>query len=170
MKRLAWGAGISLTVLWLALPASAAEPGINETSSMTPSEDLSHADFAHTITNDTDGAIEIAPRVLQMGDYPIITVTMITFGSFVGGIWTIGTLDAGETATIVYVGDAAPNAAPSTTTTPPTTAVAVAVDTRSVSATEELPFTGPREHLWLLALAGVSCLGLGASLLHIARD
>lgn len=167
MKRMAWGAGISLTVLWLALPASAAEPGINETSSMTPNEDLSQADFARTITNDTDGAIEISPRVLQMADYPIITVTMITAGSFDGGVWTIGTLGAGQTATIVYVGDAAPS---TTTPTPSTAAVATAAETRSVSATEDLPFTGPLDHLWLLALAGVSLLGLGASLLHIARD
>lgn len=132
---------------------------------MTPNEDLSHADFARTITNETDGAIEIAPRVLQMGDYPIITVTMITVGSFDGGVWSIGTLGAGKTATIVYVGDAAPS-----TTTPSAPTAAVAVETRSVSATEELPFTGPRAQLWLLTLAGLSLLGLGASLLHVARD
>jgi len=163
MRRVAWVAGISLTVLWLALPASAAEPGINETSSTTPNEDLSHADFARTITNETDGAIAIAPRVLQMNDYPVITVTMITVGSFDGDAWTIGVLGPGETATIVYFGDAAPS---TTTPTPPSTAV----ETRSVSATEELPLTGPREHPRLLALAGVSLLCLGASLLRIARD
>lgn len=170
MNRPLWLAGVLLPVLWIAVPALSAEPGITETSSMTPSDDLTHADFARTVTNGTDEAIDIAPRDLGIDAYPILTVSMLTVGSFEGDIWTIGTLAAGETATIVYSGDvppsaAAPAAAPAAATAAPPAAVAA----RSQPATEELPFTGLGDHLAILAVAGIALIGGGASLLRLAR-
>jgi hypothetical protein len=164
-------AGISLSALWLAMPALAVEPGISETSSMTPNGDLTRADFARTITNGSDQAIDVAPRDLRTDAYPILTVSEITVGSFEGGIWTIGTLAAGQTATIVYVGDAAESsAAPVAATAAGSTAPTAAVETRAQPATEELPLTGPRSRLALMAAAGMALIGIGASLLVLARD
>ncbi len=170
MRRITWITGISLTALWLAMPALAVEPGITETSSMTPNGDLTHADFARTITNGSDRAIDVAPRDLRTDAYPILTVSEITLGTFEGGIWTIGTLAVGETATIVYFGDAAESsAAPVPAPAPASAAATVAATTRQ-SATEELPFTGPRGRLTMMAAAGIALIGVGASLLRLARD
>ena len=164
-------AGISLSALWLAIPALAVEPGINETSSMTPNGDLTRADFARTITNGTDQAIEVAPRDLRTDAYPVLTVSEITAGSFEGGIWTIGTLAAGQTATIVYHGDAAEStAAPVTAPAAASAAPTASVATLAQTATEELPFTGPRSRIAMMAAAGLALIGLGASLLLLARD
>lgn len=162
--------GISLTALWLAMPALAVEPGITETSSMTPNGDLTHADFARTITNGSDRAIDVAPRDLRTDAYPILTVSEITLGTFEGGIWTIGTLAVGETATIVYFGDAPESSAAAVAAPAPAAAAATVAATTRQPATEELPFTGPRGRLTMMAAAGIALIGVGASLLRLARD
>lgn len=143
--------GALLALVVLAAPAFAMEDGIVETSSISPNEDLTHADFEWVITNTTGDPIDIAPRDLHMAEYPIMSATEISLGTFDAGIWTVGTLEAGQTATIAYTGEAAPV----TTTT---------------AASEELPFTGRRDHLVALAIAGLALIGLGASLLRATRD
>jgi hypothetical protein len=161
-----------LVVLVLAVPALAIEDGVIDTSSTTPNEDLTHADFSRVITNTTESPIDIAPRDLRMAEYPIMAVTSITVGTFDSGIWTIGTLEAGQTASITYTGDAAP--AETTTTTEPisttTTAVAATTATTTTAAPEELPHTGQRDHLAALGFAGLALIVLGASLLRATRD
>ena len=64
-------------------------------------------------------------------------------GSFASGIWTIGVLEAGQTATIAYVGVAA--------------------------SQEELPFTGARTHLLELATLGIALLAIGVSAVRSTR-
>ncbi len=150
MKRTSLFAGTLLTVLMIAVPAFALEDGIVETSRYSPNEDLTHADFERVITNVSEDHIDVAPRDLRMAEYPIMTVTEITAGTFAGGVWTVGTLDAGQTATITYTGDAAPTA---TSTSP-----------------EELPHTGQQDHLVVFVFAGLALIGLGAALLRATRD
>ncbi len=147
MRRLSVLTGILLTVLVLAVPALALEDGIIETSTSTPNEDATHADFDRVITNLTEDPIDVAPRDLRMAEYPVMTVTEITVGTFDGGIWTIGTLEAGQTASITYTGDA------------------VATTTQ-----EELPHTGQRDDLTAFAFAGLALIVLGVSLLRATRD
>ena len=151
-----------LVLLVLAVPAIALEDGIIETSSMTPNDDLTHAVFERVITNTTGDPIEVAARDLRMADYPIMTVSEITAGTFNDGIWTVGTLEGGQTASITYTGDAAP------VTTVTTVAASAAPTTTSPS--EELPYTGQREHLATLGIIGLALIGLGASLLRVTRD
>ena len=134
----------TLVLLTLAVPALALEDGIVETSSMTPSDDRSTAAFERTITNASDGVVDVAPRDLRMAEYPTMTASHVTVGSFAGGIWTIGMLNAGQTATIAYVGEAA--------------------------APEELPFTGSRASLAALAALGIALLALGISALRLTRS
>jgi len=161
-------------VFVLAVPAIALEDGIMETTSSVPNEDSTHADFERVITNPTESAIDIAPRDLRMAEYPIMTLLAVTVGSFDNGIWTIGTLEAGQTASITYTGDAEPTE--TTTTTEPATTTTVAAATASAAATtttaapEELPHTGQRDHLAALAFLGLALIGLGASLLRVTRD
>jgi hypothetical protein len=142
MKRVSVFTGALLTVLFIAIPALAAEDGIIDTSSTTPNADFTHADFERVITNATEGPIDIAPRDLRMAEYPIMTVTSVTVGTFDAGFWTIGTLEAGQTATIVYTGD----------------------------APEELPFTGQRDDLAAFAFTGLALIGLGAFTLRVTRN
>ena len=158
--------GALLTVFVLAVPAFAIEDGIIETSSMTPNDDATHADFDRAITNASDEPIDVGPRDLRMAEYPIMTVTQITVGTFDDGIWTVGALEAGQTATIVYSGAASP--ATKTTTIAPTTTAASAATT--TAAPEELPHTGQRDHLPAIALAGLTLIGLGVSLLRATRN
>jgi hypothetical protein len=145
MKHISLFTGILLTMLALAVPAFATEDGIIETTSSMPNGDFTHADFERVISNVSEGPIDVAPRDVRMSEYPIMTLVEITVGTFDGGIWTVGTLEAGQTATIIYAGDAAP-------------------------APEELPFTGQGDHLASLAVVGLALIGLGVSLLHTARD
>ncbi len=151
MKRASVFTGVLAAVLFLAIPAFAIEDGIIETSSMTPNEDFTHATFERVITNPTESPIDVAPRDLRMAEYPIMTVTSITVGTFDNGIWTIGALEAGQTASITYTGEPAP---PSTTTVAP----------------EELPRTGEQDHLASLAFAGLALIGLGVFALRATRD
>ncbi len=146
-----------LIVFVLAVPAIALEDGIMETTSSTPNEDSTHADFERVITNPTESAIDITPRDLRMSEYPIMDVTSITVGTFDGGVWTVGTLEPGQTAKITYTGDAAP-----------VTAAASAATT--TTAPEELPHTGQRDDLAVVAVAGLALIGLGVSLLRATRD
>ncbi len=148
-----------LVVFVLAVPAIALEDGIMETTSSTPNEDSTHADFERVITNPTESAIDITPRDLRMAEYPIMDVTSITVGTFDDGIWTVGTLEPGQTAKITYTGDAAPAT---------TTAASSAATT--TTATEELPHTGQRDDLAVFAFAGLALIGLGVSLLRATRD
>jgi LPXTG-motif cell wall-anchored protein len=165
--------GTLVAVLVLAIPAFAVEDGIIDTSSTTPNEDLTHADFTRVITNATEGPVDIAPRDLRSPEYPILTVTSITVGTFHDGIWTIGTLEGGQTASITYTGDAAP--AETTTITEPTStaatvAAATAAAVTTTTAPEELPHTGQRDNLAVFAFAGLALIGLGASMLWATRD
>jgi hypothetical protein len=141
--------GTVLALFVLAVPALALEDGIVETSSMSPSDDFTHADFERVITNTTGSPIDIAPRDLRMAEYPIMTVTEITVGTFDGAFWTVGTLEAGQTASIAYTGDVAPTTS---------------------AAPEELPFTGQRDQLAVVAIAGLALVGFGTSLLRATRD
>ena len=141
--------GTLFVLFVVAVPALAIEDGIVETSSMSPSDDLTHADFERVITNTTGNPIDVAPRDLRTAEYPIMTVTEITVGTFDGAFWTVGTLEAGQTASIAYTGDVAP------TTSPPP---------------EELPFTGQRDQLAVVAIAGLALVGFGTSLLRATRD
>ena len=152
MRRLSILTATLLATLVLAVPALALEDGIMETTSMTPNEVSTHADFERVIANTTEGPIDIAPRDLRMAEYPIMTVNSITAGSFDNGIWTIGTLAGSQTASITYTGDAAPAV---TTTT---------------AAPEELPHTGQRDDLAAFAFAGLALIGLGVSILRATRD
>ena len=145
MKRTSLFIGFLLTMLALATPAFATEDGLIETTSSTPNEDFTHADFERVISNVSEGPIDVAPRELRVSEYPILTLVEITVGTFDGEIWTVGTLEAGQTATIIYTGDAA-------------------------LAPEELPFTGQGDHLASLVVVGLALIGLGVSLLHTARD
>ena len=131
-----------MIVLVIAIPALAVEDGIIDTSSTAPNADITHADFERVIMNTTEGPVDVAPRDLRMAEYPIVTMLAATVGSFDDGIWTIGTLEAGETATIVYTGD----------------------------APEGLPFTGQRDDLAALAFTGLALIGLGASTLWVTRN
>jgi len=133
----------TLVLLTLAVPAFALEDGIVETSSMTPSDDRSSAVFERTITNTSDGVVDVIPRDLRMAGYPTMTASNVTVGSFASGIWTIGVLEAGQTATITYVGEAA--------------------------ASAKLPFTGPRKNLAALAALGVALLAFGISAVRFKR-
>ena len=151
--------GTLLVVVVLAVPAFALEDGIIETSSYVPNDDLTHADFERVITNTTEGPIDVAPRDLRVAEYPTMTITSISVGTFDNGIWTIGTLETGQTATIAYAGDAAP--ATTTTTAAPAT---------TTSAPEELPRTGQRDRLGTFAFAGLVLIGLGVSMLRTTRD
>ncbi|MEA3511030.1 MAG: hypothetical protein U9R51_06295 [Actinomycetota bacterium] len=174
--------GALLIVFALAVPAFALEDGIMETTSSTPNEDSTHSDFERVLTNLTEDPIDVAPRDLRTSEYPILTVTSITVGSFDGGIWTIGTLAGGQTASITYTGDAAPaestttsttiapatTAPASSTTIAPTTTVAPAATT--TVAPEELPRTGQRDNLTVFAFTGLALIGLGVSLIRTARD
>ena len=114
-----------------------------ETSSVVSSDDLATANFERTIANTSDAAIEIVPRDLRMSEYPRLIATEVTVGSFASGIWTIGVLEAGQAATIAYVGAAA--------------------------SQEELPFTGSRTHLLALATLGVALLAIGVSVVRSTR-
>jgi hypothetical protein len=151
--------GAGLLSFALAAPALAVEDGIIETNSYEPNETFTHAEFERVLTNATDSPIDVAPRDLQFPDYPILTVVDMTSGTFDGGIWTVGTLGGGQTATIAYTGDAAPAA--TTSTTAPSAAT---------TTPEELPFTGTQSRLGILAIAGLSLIGLGSALLRAARD
>ena len=142
MKRFSVFTGALLTVLVIAIPAFAVEDGIIDTSSTAPNADITHADFERVIMNTTEGPVDVAPRDLRMAEYPIVTMLAVTVGSFDDGIWTIGTLEAGQTATIVYTGD----------------------------APEGLPFTGQRDDLAALAFTGLALIGLGASTLRVTRN
>ncbi len=181
MKASATLFGTLLIVLVLAIPAFAVEDGIIDTSSSTHNEDSTHADFERVITNVSEDPVDVAPRDLRMAEYPTLTVTEITVGTFDSGIWTIGTLDAGQTAAIAYAGDTAPTAttttAPTTSTTePPATSTTVTPTTTAApavtatTAPEELPHTGQRDHLAALAFAGLALIGLGISVLRATRD
>lgn len=154
MKRCSAFIMSTLLVLAFAAPALAAEDGIVETSSFTPSEDLTRAEFARTVTNTSAIAVDVAPRDLRMAEYPTMTVSEITAGSFADGIWTIGRLEPGQTASIAYVG-----AVPDQSAAP------------EPNATEQevLPFTGPGRRLTALAIAGLGLIALGISLLRRAR-
>ncbi len=137
---------VLVLVLALAVPALALEDGVIDTTSTTPNEEFTHAEFERVITNTTEGPIDIEPRDLRMAEYPIMAVASITVGTFDDGIWTIGSLEAGQTASITYTGDA------------------------TTAAPEELPQTGQRDHLATFALAGLALIGLGVSLLRSTRD
>ena len=137
-----------IAALALAFPAFALEDGLMETASSTPNEDATHADFDRAITNLTDDPIDVAPRDVRTPEYPVLTLTSMTTGTFDGGVWTIGTLEAGQTASIAYMGDAA-----ATTT-----------------AQEELPHTGQRDNHTAFAFAGLALIVLGVSLLRATRD
>jgi len=140
------GALLVVLVVALAVPALALEDGVIDTTSTTPNEEFTHAEFERVITNTTEGPIDIEPRDLRMVEYPIMAVASITVGTFDDGIWTIGSLEAGQTASITYTGDA------------------------TTAAPEELPQTGQRDHLATFALAGLALIGLGVSLLRSTRD
>lgn len=171
--------GALLVVAVLAVPALAVEEDLDggnimEGSRYDPNEDFTHAEFTRFITNLIDEPVDITPRDLRMAEYPIMTVTSITVSSFDNGIWTIGTLEPGQTATIAYTGDAAPAA---TTTTQPTstTTTIVATTTTAPGATttaapEELPHTGQRDDLAAFAFAGLALIGLGVSTLRVTRN
>lgn len=174
--------GTLLVVFVLAIPAFALEDGIMETTSFTPNEDSTHADFERVITNLTEGPIDVAPRDLRTPEYPILTVVQLTAGTFDSGIWTIGTLAGGQTASITYTGDAAPAESTTTSTTiaPTTTAPASSSTTAAPTTTaapaatttvapEELPHTGQRDHLAVFAIAGLALIGLGVSALRATR-
>lgn len=147
MRRVSVLTGILLTVLLLAVPAFALEDGLMETASSTPNEDATHADFDRIITNLTDDPIDVAPRDLRTPEYPVLTLTSMSTGTFDNGIWTVGTLEAGQTASITYTGDVA-----------------------TTTAQEELPHTGQRDNLTTFAFAGLALIVLGVSLLRTARD
>jgi LPXTG-motif cell wall-anchored protein len=147
MRSAATLLGAAMMTLLLAVPALALEDGVVETSDYNPNEDFTHADFDRVITNLTDAPIDIAPRDLRASEYPILTVTEITAGIFDDGIWTVGTLDAGQTARIAYTGDAA-----------------------AATIADELPLTGSNDRLGIFAIVGFALIGLGASLLRAARD
>jgi len=164
MKRISVLTGVLLIVLVLAVPAIALEDGIIDTSSSTPNEDSTRADFERVITNTTGETIDVAQRDLRTSEYPIMTVTQITMGTFDDGIWTVGTLEAGQTASIIYTGEAAPTA---TTTT--TEAASAAASATTTAAPEELPHTGQRYHLAAVAFAGLALIGLGISVLRASR-
>jgi len=164
--------GALLVVLVMAAPAFAvaedlAGGNIMEGSSYDHNDDFTHADLEHFITNLIDEPVEVEPRDLRMSEYPIMTVIAITTGTFDGGIWTIGTLQPGQTASISYTGDAATAATTTTTVTAVTTAASVAATT---AAPEELPHTGHRDHLAALAIAGLTLIGLGVFTLRATRD
>ncbi|MGB9357466.1 MAG: hypothetical protein WCC01_02820 [Acidimicrobiia bacterium] len=133
----------SLLLLAVALPAFALEDGIAETSSMTPSDDRSSTAFERTITNTSDAVVDIEPRDLRMAEYPTMTASKVTVGSFTSGIWSIGELKAGQTATIAYVGH--------------------------TEAPEELPFTGPRTRLVALAILGIVLIAFGTVTVRSTR-
>ena len=133
----------TLVLLPLAVPALALQDGIVETSSMTPSDDRSSAVFERTVTNTLDVVVNVEPRDLRMAEYPTMTTSKVTVGSFTNGIWIIGVLEAGQTATITYVGEAA--------------------------ASAELPFTGSRKNLTALAALGVTLLAFGISAVRFTR-
>jgi len=171
--------GAVMVILTLATPAFALEDGIIETSSMGPSEDGLHVEFERTITNSTGDPIAVAPRDLRMGDSMVLIVVAITGGSFSDGIWTVGTLEGGQTASIAYADDAitttTTTTAPITTTmgpSPTTTVASTASSTAAptTAAPEELPLTGPNDRLGVLAIVGVAMIGLGAALLRTAQD
>jgi hypothetical protein len=182
MKAAVMLLGAGLLSFALAAPALAVEDGIIETTSYEPNETFTHAEFERVLTNATESPIDVVPRDLRFPDYPILTVVDMTSGAFDGGIWTVGTLDGGQTATIAYTGDAAPAATTSTTaptaTAPeastPGTSVATSSTPTGAPATattppEELPFTGTQSRLGILAIAGLSLIGLGSALLRAAR-
>ena len=154
MKRSSAFIITTLLVLGSAAPALAAEDGIVETSSFTPSEDLARADFARTVTNASEIAVDVAPRDLRMPEYPTMTATEITVGSFADGIWTIGRLDPGQSASIAYDGVAPDRAAASGP---------------KATEREELPFTGPGRRLATLAIVGFGLIALGIPLLRTTR-
>ncbi len=147
MRRVAVLVTMLVTALILAVPAFALEDGIIETSASIPNKDATHADFNRVITNLTEDLIDVAARDLRMPEYPILTVTSMTTGTFDGGIWTVGTLDAGQTASITYTGD-----------------------TAATTASDVLPQTGQRDNLAAFAFAGLALIVLGVSLLRVARD
>lgn len=174
--------GTLLVVFVLAAPAFALEDGIIETSTYSPNEDSTYADFERVITNVSEDPVDVAPRDLRMAEYPTLTVTEITVGTFDNGVWTVGTLEAGQTASITYTGDAEPAATtttaptsstteplPTTTTATPTTSTAAPAVT-TTTAPEELPHTGQRDHLAALAFAGLALIGLGIFALRATRD
>jgi len=159
MRATAWLVAAITTTLALAAPAFALEDGIVETSSMNPSEDGLRIDFARTITNSTPDPIAIAPRDLRKNGSSItLTVIAMTTGSFSNGIWTVGTIEGGQTASIIYTGG---TAATTTSATPVTSTTAVA---------EELPLTGLNHHLGGFAIVALTMIGLGTVLLHTAKN
>lgn len=178
MKALTSMLGAVLLALLIAVPALALEDGILETSSMNPTPDGLHADFEHVLTNTTEEPIDVAPRDLRTGDFTL-TVVEITVGTFADGIWTVGTLDGGQTARITHVGDAPRTA----TTTVPTSATAADTTTSTVADTpttaaptttattepEELPYTGSNQPLGVFAIVGLGLIGLGTALVHTNR-
>ena len=172
MRALATLIATLLVVLVLAAPAFAVEAGIIDISNSTPNEDFTHAEFERVITNASENPVDVTPRDLRMAEYPILAITSITEGTFDSGVWTIGTLEAGQSASIAYTGDAAPISTTteppsSTTTVAPTTTAAPAATTTAVP--EELPRTGQRDHLAALGFAGLALIGLGLSMLRAAR-
>ncbi len=186
MKALTSMLGAVLLALLLVAPALALEDGILETSSMNPSPDGLHADFEHVLTNTTEEPIDVAPRDLRTDDF-ILTVVEVTVGTFADGIWTVGTLDGGQTARITYVGDAPPSA----TTTAPTSTTVAAATTSTVAGTttttvadttttaaptstattepEELPYTGSDQPLGVFAIVGLALIGLGTAMVRTSR-
>ncbi len=179
MKALISLLGAALITVLFAIPAFALEDGILETSSVNPSPDGLHADFEHVLTNVTEDPIEVAPRDLRRDDF-ILTVVEITVGTFDNGIWTIGTLDGGQTARITYFGDAPPTTTTtlptSTTTTTTSTTVAPVATSTVVDTTtttipaEELPYTGANERLAMLAIVGLALVGLGTAMVRTSRS
>ncbi len=186
MKALISLLGAALITVLFAIPAFALEDGILETSSVNPSPDGLHADFEHVLTNVTEDPIEVAPRDLRRDDF-ILTVVEITVGTFDSGIWTIGTLDGGQTARITYLGDApptttttlptsttttttSPTVAPVTTSTVADTTTTTAAPTTTAPPAEELPYTGSNEQLGVLAIVGLALVGLGTAMVRTSRS
>lgn len=136
----------------LATPSVLAlDDGLIETSSNTPSDDGTRAEVVRTITNASDGPIDVEPRDLRMDDYATLTVVEISTGSFTGGIWAVGHLEPGETAEIkVEASD--PVAPPS--------------DAQG----EELPSTGPGYAVVMVAAIGLAALVAGLGLRRAGRD
>lgn len=158
--------GALLVVLIMAAPAFAvaedlAGGNIMEGSSYDHNDNFTHADLEHFITNLIDEPVEVEPRDLRMSEYPIMTVVAITAGTFDGGIWTIGTLQPGQTASISYTGDTAQAAT--------VTAVTTTAPAATTTAPEALPHTGQRDDLAAFAIAGLALIGLGVSMLRTTR-
>ena len=126
-------------------PAHAAEAGITEVSSAECDDALNSCRFTRTLVNGTEQPIEAAPRDLSDAGYRSLTLLAITHGSFSNGIWTVGTIAPGGSASIEYS---------ATAPAPPTG--------------EALPATGSDGHLAALAVGALLLMGLGIRLVHSA--